>query len=197
MGQEFGPGQVSPRGDLVLFRSYRNGWINWWLAPMAGGEPRPLAAEEADQSSQKPFRGYARWSPDGGSVVYTSNLRGNQVLRVASVDNGAVRTLFAPEMGLVANPAWSPDGSRIAFTFDTPRDIPDLFVVDVASAEIERLTHSVADASLAEAFFEPERVSYMNDGLTNAAACFGRVFGMPVPQAVTRISSGARSSVPG
>ena len=165
-GQEFGPGQVSPRGDLVLFRSYRNGWINWWLAPMAGGEPRPLAAEEADQSSQKPFRGYARWSPDGGSVVYTSNLRGNQVLRVASVDNGAVRTLFAPEMGLVANPAWSPDGSRIAFTFDTPRDIPDLFVVDVASAEIERLTHSVADASLAEAFFEPERVSYMNDGLT-------------------------------
>ena len=165
-GQEFGPGQVSPRGDLVLFRSYRNGWINWWVAPMDGGEPRPLAPEAADQSSQKPFRGYARWSPDGGSVVYTSNLRGNQVLRVASVEDGTVRTLFAPEMGIVANPAWSPDGSRIAFTFETPRHVPELFVVDVASADTTRLTRSVTNASLSEAFFVPERVSYVNDGLT-------------------------------
>ena len=165
-GQEFGPGQVSPRGDQVLFRSYRNGWINWWVAPMDGGEPSPVAAEEADQSSQKPFRGYARWSPDGGSVAYTSNLRGNKVLRVASIDDGTVRTLFAPEMGLVANPAWSPDGSRIAVTFDTPRHIPDLFVVDVASGDTTRLTHSMPDASLAEAFFLPERVSYEKDGLT-------------------------------
>ncbi len=165
-GQEFGPGQVSPRGDLVLFRSYRSGWINWWLAPMEGGEPRPLAAEAADQSSQKPFRGYARWSPDGEMVAYTSNLRGRQILRVASVDDGTVRTLFAPEMGLVANPVWSPDGSRLAFTFDTPSRVPDLFVMDLAAADTTRLTLSLSDPSLAEAFFMPERVSYENDGLT-------------------------------
>ena len=30
-----------------------------------------------------------------------------------------------------------------------------------------------------------------------AAACFGRAFGIPVPHAVMRISSDARSSVPG
>ena len=165
-GQEFGPGQVSPRGDLVLFRSYRSGWINWWLAPMEGGEPRPLAPEAADQSSQKPFRGYARWSPDGTRVAYTSNLRGRQILRVASVDDGTVQTLFAPEMGLVANPAWSPDGRRIAFTFDTPAQVPDLFVMDAAGGEPARLTHSLPDPSLADAFFMPERVSYENDGLT-------------------------------
>lgn len=165
-GQEFGPGQVSPRRDLVLFRSYRSGWINWWLAPMEGGEPRPLAPEAADQSSQKPFRGYARWSPDGTRVAYTSNLRGRQILRVASVDDGTVRTLFAPEMGLVANPAWSPDGSRIAFTYDTPAQVPDLFVMDADGGEPTRLTHSLPDPSLADAFFMPERVSYENDGLT-------------------------------
>ena len=179
-GQEFGPGQVSPRGDLVLFRSYRSGWINWWLAPMEGGEPRPLAPEAADQSSQKPFRGYARWSPDGAMVAYTSNLQGRQVLRVASVDDGTVRTLFAPEMGLVANPAWSPDGSRIAFTFDTPAHVPDLFVMDVAAGDTTRLTRSLPDPSLADAFFMPERVSYENDGLTIHSYLF-RPAGPPPP----------------
>ena len=179
-GQEFGPGQVSPRGDLVLFRSYRSGWINWWLAPMEGGEPRPLAPEAADQSSQKPFRGYARWSPDGARVAYTSNLKGRQILRVASVDDGAVRTLFAPEMGLVANPAWSPDGSRIAFTFDTPAQVPDLFVMDAAGGEPTRLTRSLPDPALADAFFLPERVSYENDGLTIHSYLF-RPPGAPPP----------------
>lgn len=179
-GQEFGPGQVSPRGDLVLFRSYRSGWINWWLAPMEGGEPRPLAPEAADQSSQKPFRGYARWSPDGAMVAYTSNLQGRQVLRVASVDDGTVRTLLAPEMGLVANPAWSPDGSRIAFTFDTPAHVPDLFVMDVAAGDTTRLTRSLPDPSLADAFFMPERVSYENDGLTIHSYLF-RPAGPPPP----------------
>ena len=180
-GQEFGPGQVSPRGDLVLFRSYRSGWINWWLAPMEGGEPpRPLAAEEADQSSQKPFRGYARWSPDGARVAYTSNLRGRQVLRVVSIDEGTVRTLFAPEMGLAANPAWSPDGSRIVFTFDTPARVPDLFVIDLAGSDTTRLTLSLPDPSLAEAFFMPERVSYENDGFAIHSYLF-RPPGPPPP----------------
>ena len=179
-GQEFGPGQVSPRGDLVLFRSYRSGWINWWLAPMQGGEPRPLAAEAADQSSQKPFRGYARWSPDGTMVAYTSNLRGRQILRVASVDDGTVRTLFAPGMGLVANPVWSPDGSQIAFTFDTPARVPDLFVVDLAASDTTRLTHSLSDPSLADAFFMPERVSYESGDLTIHSYLF-RPPGPPPP----------------
>ncbi len=180
MGQEFGPGQVSPRGDLVLFRSYRNGWINWWVVPLENGEPRPVAPEEADQNSQKPFRGYARWSPDGGSIAYTSNLRGTQILKVASVDDGTVRALFAPEMGLAANPVWSPDGSRIAFTLDSPRDVPDLFVVDVATGDVARLTHSVPDASMSEALFVPEKVSYLNDGFEIHSYLF-RPSGPPPP----------------
>ena len=92
IGAEFGPAQVSPRGDLVLFRSHRSGWLNWWLVPLAGGEPRQLAAEAADQSSQKPFRGYAQWSPDGQHVLYTSNLNGTHVLRVAPAAGGERHT---------------------------------------------------------------------------------------------------------
>ena len=50
---------------------------------------------------------------------------------------------------------------------------------------------------------EPEPMSKRNlspfPSSTNqqAAACFGRALGIPVPHAITRISSGARSSEPG
>ena len=50
-GTTFAYPRVSPDGSQVLFRSHRSGWINYWLAPIEGGEPRPMAAAEADQSS--------------------------------------------------------------------------------------------------------------------------------------------------
>ncbi len=172
-GQEFGPAQVSPRGDLVLFRSHRSGWLNWWLVPMEGGEPRPLAPEPADQNAQKPFRGYAQWSPDGGTVAYTSNLNGTGVLRIIGVDGGEPRTLVAPEVGVVANHTWSPDGRSIAYTLDTPRHPTDLFVVGVNDGKVSRLTRSVADSSLHDALFASEKVSYpSSDGLTIHAYLF-------------------------
>ena len=65
-GTTFGYPRVSPDGAQVLFRSHRGGWINYWLAPIEGGEPRPIAAAEADQSS-------AVWSPDGSMIAYTEN----------------------------------------------------------------------------------------------------------------------------
>jgi len=166
-GQEFGPAQVQPGGDLVLFRSHRSGWLNQWLVPLGGGEPRPLWSEEADHNAQKPFRGYAAWSPDGGRVAFTSNLNGTHVLRVADVATGEVETLVEPEMGIVANAAWSPDGGWIAYTLDTPRTPEDLWVVDVASGEERRLTWSLDDPGLEDALFLPEKVTYPStDGLT-------------------------------
>ncbi|OGC92938.1 MAG: hypothetical protein A2W25_11540 [candidate division Zixibacteria bacterium RBG_16_53_22] len=158
-GQEFGYPQVSPDGHFVLFRSYRSGWKNYWLVPLEGGEPRQVASEDADQHE-------ARWAPDGKLIVYTSNHKGCHDLRVVDAAGGTPRVLMAPDMGVCANPEWSPDGTRISFTFTTPTRPKDLFIVTLSSGEIRQLTHSLTP-NLEERLVKPEKITYPSaDGPT-------------------------------
>ena len=130
----FGYPQVSPDGSTLLFRSHRTEWVNYWVVPMGGGTPRQIAAEPADQSG-------AHWSPDGKSILYLAMWNGTQDLRVVAATGGAPRVVAKPtDMGVVANAAWSPDGSRVSYTLATPVAPPDLYVVPSAGGTPTRLT---------------------------------------------------------
>jgi len=159
-GQTFGYPLISPDGKTILFRSYRSGWINYWMAPMAGGEPRPMASEKADQSS-------AQWSPDGKQIVYVSNHNGTLDLRVVPAKGGKPRVLVAPEMGVCGNPQWSPDGKHISYTMGTPACPADLYVVNIKSGESKRLTNSLHAGNLEKTLIIPEKINYKSpDGFT-------------------------------
>lgn len=154
----FGAPLVSPDGTQLLFRSVRSGWINYWVAPLGGGAPRALAAEPADQSD-------ARWSPDGSAVAFVSNRNGTLDLRVVPAAGGAARVVVPVTMGVVNNPAWSPDGRRIAYTLATPTHVPELYVVPAAGGTPRQLTFAQAGAVEA-AMVRPEKVSYRSDAYT-------------------------------
>lgn len=158
-GRTFGYPMVSPDGRSVLFRSHRSGWINYWIVPLAGGTPRALAAEPADQAQ-------AAWSPDGRSVAFVSNRNGTHDLRVASAAGGPARVVAAPPggQGVVANPAWSPDGRRLAFTLATPTDPGDLYVVAAEGGTPARLTNSTPGGNATAALVRPEKVTYRSGG---------------------------------
>lgn len=155
MRSNFGPPLVSPDGARLLFRSTRSGWINYWVVPLTGGEPRALSAEPADQSD-------ARWSPDGSAVAFVSNRNGTLDLRVAALRGGAARVVVPIVTGVIGNPAWSPDGRRIAYTLATPTRVADLFVVDVAGRSPRQLTFSQPTAVEA-ALATPQKVTYPSD----------------------------------
>lgn len=160
-GLSFGTPLPSPDGEVVLFRSLRSGWHNFWVVPRSGeGEPRQVAPAEADQS-------HARWSPDGRWIAYVENHDGTHDLRVVPAEGGEPRVLVAPEgMGVVAKPEWSPDGDRISYTMSTPNRPEELYVVEVESGESRRLTRSMP-AGLSDRLVEPEKVSYpSSDGHT-------------------------------
>jgi dipeptidyl aminopeptidase/acylaminoacyl peptidase len=151
----FGAPLVSPDGRQLLFRSARSGWINYWIIPIAGGEPRPLSAEAADQSD-------ARWSPDGRWVVFASNRNGAFDLRVVASGGGTARVLVPVTTGVAGSPAWSPDSRRVAFTLATPTRPQDLYVVALDGGAPRQLTFSQPEAT-ERALVTPRKVHYTSD----------------------------------
>lgn len=162
-GSAFGAVKVSPDGKSVLFRSHRSGWINYWIMPFEGGTPRPLDPEKADQN-------HASWSPDGKHVALTSNYDGTHKLKVVPAAGGGARILVDPEIGVCANPEWSPDAQTISYTFaDTIRP-PDLYTVSLTDGRRRQLTFSMPSGGFEEKLIRPEKFSYPSaDGLNISA----------------------------
>ncbi len=78
------------------------------------------------------------WSPDGSQLVY---VRSSRELYKVNSDGSDSRKIIELQ-GRVCEPAWSPDGSKIAFSSLSPdTGNHDIYVVDPAGAELQRLTY--------------------------------------------------------
>ncbi len=79
------------------------------------------------------------FSPSGGKIAYTSYMRDNPDLYVASAGGGRPKRI-SKRYGMNTGAAWSPDGSQIALTLSKDGN-PEIYVINASSgAIIRRLT---------------------------------------------------------
>lgn len=83
------------------------------------------------------------WSPSGGQIAYTSYMRNNPDLYVASAAGGRP-TRLAAYRGMNTGASWSPDGSKLAVTLSKDGN-PEIYIISARDGAIlTRLTNNKA-----------------------------------------------------
>lgn len=135
----------------VAFISNRTGYSNIYLAPMNGGE-KPSKAEilvAGERSSE--FESFHLLSSkldvnDSHELAFISKSGENDLLYIYDLDKREIKEHFHFEkLVSLFSPAWSPDGSKIAFAGLAFSGKCDLYVYDRPSGSLTRLTNDYYD----------------------------------------------------
>lgn len=135
---------LSPNGEYVVYISDANLFsLEWFLADAQTGEViRKLTSTLTDPhlNALRFIESSGSWSPDSERFAAVVFSKGDNQIIIINPDNGNVtRTLQFDEVDSITNPAWSPDGDKIAFSGSSD-GISDLWVYDLEKESLQQIT---------------------------------------------------------
>ena len=133
--RDFRSPSVSPDGSQVAVQVGRNDDAQIFVYDLSQqSELRQLTFEGANQSPA--------WTHDGQWITYSSNRDGDgrwRIYRQRADGSGVAEALTDPAQGVTdTEPAWTPDGKRLAYT-ETGADGTDIWIVTPPDGMPERL----------------------------------------------------------
>jgi len=139
----------SPDGSQIMFMSSMYGDPELFVVDANGGHPKRITYSAGVDTSPA-------WNPKTGQqVAFVSDRGGIPQLYMMNADGSNVEKINLPDMGYVIDPAWSPNGQLLAFSWRRPNDNYDLYVMEVASRKLVELTRDAG---------RNERPSWAPDG---------------------------------
>jgi dipeptidyl aminopeptidase/acylaminoacyl peptidase len=105
-------------------------------------------------------------SPNGRYLAYDVNVEGASELNLLDLTGGAVRVApgLSTPPGVIARSdlrlVFSPDSSRLAFSFTRATRTSDIFVWDLTTDQVEPVTHSSHGGIRPESFVSPQLIHY-------------------------------------
>ena len=133
---------VSPDGSRIVF-SYRG---DLWLVSSTGGEARRLAELPG-------WDVRAKWSPDGKTIAFCSDVSGNLDLYTIPAAGGAVKRITHHSADDLLGD-WSPDGKSLVFYSARDSRVPVLYSISVEDGRLRELTRD--DVPLSSPALSPD-----------------------------------------
>ncbi len=107
-----------------------------WIVDAGGGKPKRLDSSLGVGANWAPS---GDWSPDGHRVVLPRLSKGHSELVIIDVDADRV-VASLPVAGIAADPAWSHDGKRIAFTEQSAEHAGEIHTLTVDGGRLVEVT---------------------------------------------------------
>src|SRR5579864_7287815 len=139
----------SPDGSQLMFMSSMNGSPELYVTDPAGQRPKRITFSSGASTSPS-------WNPKTGQqVAFVSDRGGIPQLYVMNADGSSQAKVDLADKGYVIDPAWSPNGQLLAFSWRRPNGNYDLYIMELVTHQLVELTRDVG---------RNERPSWAPDG---------------------------------
>jgi Tol biopolymer transport system component/tRNA A-37 threonylcarbamoyl transferase component Bud32 len=149
-----------PDGKWILYSGQETGNRDIYLLSTSGQNPINLTADSPADDDEPAA------SPDGERIAFRSSREGGGIWVMGRTGEG-VRRVTPPDVSIAFNPAWSPEGTEIAYTTEnvqlTPMNgegVSSLWIVNVNTSRQRKL--DVGDAMQASWSPHGQRIAFVS-----------------------------------